>query len=368
MARAIDSAFLQLDVELHTTPRFLAFASALRLHLPEHEVGAWVSVAYLALIRTWERFLKHQSDGRPTGCPADVLEEWAGWRGTRGEFAAAFAAHWVVRDSEGPVLRGWHERYGKLARKRAQDAERKRLARRAAPSLFDDGAEPDEDDDGNVHWTSAGYPTGSPTDVRTPVHRTSDGKASENDTRVKSKEKQPLLPSPDGEGPAPDADEAPFVLDDDEPVAVMAPPPAPRRAAASATPAKPRKGPEPKYPHFHAETRKALLDIWEREVRPLKHGEPGRLFATFGPFFRDPESERPASAPRDAEVLAAVREILQARSHGGRATAALSVPEYCAERVYPVVEILRETTNPHDRVRQVDRLLGINSVVQKAGR
>ncbi|GAB1340930.1 hypothetical protein [Gemmatimonas sp.] len=370
MARAIDVEFLQLDVDLHSTPRFLAFASALRPHVTDLESGAWVSVAYLALIRTWERFLRHQSDGRPADIPPDVLEEWAGWRGIRGRYADAFLQHWTERDADGLVLRGWHARYGRIAQKRAQDAARKRLTRRSAGSRGEDHPDADEDNGGNVHRTSDGHPPDIQPDVRAPLHRTSAGIPPKNDTRVKSKEEL-LTPSPGGEG-APSSSErpdtppcfdAPFVLDEDDVVPDAAPVPAVPGPAVSAraTPrqAAPRKREAAKYPHFHAETRNALLEIWEEEVRPLKSGEPGRLFATFGPFFRLPESERPESQPRDAEVLAAVREILQARAKGGRATANLAQPEYCAERVRATVEILRTSTTPLDRVDRIDRLLGI---------
>lgn len=367
MARAIDVAFLQLDVDLHSTPRFLAFASALRPHVTDLEAGAWVSVAYLALIRTWERFLRHQSDGRPADIPPDVLEEWAGWRGSRGCFAAAFLQHWTDRDDEGLVLRGWHERYGRIAKKRAQDAARKRLTRRSPQPGGASNPPSDDDNGGNVHRMSAGHPPDIQPDVPAPVHRTSDGKEAKSDTRVKSREEL-LSPSPSGEGApsrnvplplTPDFD-APFDLDDADELTVPAPAPAAQARAGTRQPS-PRKRETAKYPHFHAETRTALLEIWEEEVRPLKSGEPGRLFATFGPFFRLPEAERPEGHPRDAEVLAAVREILQARAKGGRATAGLAQPEYCAERVRAVVDILRTTATPLDRVDRIDRLLGIAS-------
>jgi hypothetical protein len=129
---------------------------------------------------------------------------------------------------------------------------------------------------------------------------------------------------------------------------------APHRRRA---PAKPK--PPAQFPNFTAELRGQLLTIWEEGVRPLANGEHGRLFATFGPFFRMPEAERPPEHPRDAEVMAALVEILSARADGLGGDKYGS-PTYAAEKIRPVVHILRECTyDPAARLDRVDRALGL---------
>lgn len=165
-------------------------------------------------------------------------------------------------------------------------------------------------------------------------------------------------PSPVGEG-RPAVSDPSLVFDvsehDDEPAPepVAAAVTSPRRRA----PAKPKAPAQ--FPHFTQALREELVLIWEEGVRPLANGEHGRLFATFGPFFRLPEAERPSEHPRDAEVMAALREILSARSDGLGGDKYGS-PNYAAEKIRPITHILRECQyDPVARLDRVDRALGL---------
>ena len=160
--------------------------------------------------------------------------------------------------------------------------------------------------------------------------------------------------------------DAPFLFDDDEvtsegtaqapAVAVVRPP-----SKAAARTAKPRETDGLKFPHFPPEALAALKELWAREVKPLTGSQHGKFTSEFGSFFLIPEAERPAHLPTNAEVLEAVEELLKVRPRGGRATAYLANPQFCAEQVIPVVKIFREYPNKSDQVERIDRLLGVRS-------
>jgi hypothetical protein len=79
------------------------------------------------LLNLWGKIAEHTTDGVITEIPPAQLEDWAGWGGTPGAFAAwVMAAHF---DREKGTVREWEECAGALQSKRANDAERQRRRR-----------------------------------------------------------------------------------------------------------------------------------------------------------------------------------------------------------------------------------------------
>jgi hypothetical protein len=76
----------------------------------------------------WCAMAEHAVDGDLTGVSDRTLEEWAGWTGKRGRFAAAFREiflHKVVEvDGKMGVLPGWNERQGALLSRMERDRQR----------------------------------------------------------------------------------------------------------------------------------------------------------------------------------------------------------------------------------------------------
>ncbi len=136
----------------------------------------------------------------------------------------------------------------------------------------------------------------------------------------------------------------------------------PKRAIKASRGAKHGRTDGTKFPYFSSALRGQLIDVWKKGVRPLAEGEYGKIFKYFGPFFQLPEAERPVDDPRDDEVIAALREILVARKYaqGGDK---FSEPQIAAEKITPVVEILRECQfDAAARMERIDRVLGLRSV------
>lgn len=79
------------------------------------------------LVELWGNIAEHTADGSIAALPDAQLEQWAGWDGTPGQFAAWLrAAH---LDTSTGKCREWDECAGALQTRRQADAERKRNQR-----------------------------------------------------------------------------------------------------------------------------------------------------------------------------------------------------------------------------------------------
>jgi hypothetical protein len=81
------------------------------------------ALAFGMYVRVLCKVAQHACDGSLATVSARTLEDWAGWRGARGQFAEVFREQFV--DAEG-MLAEWTEQQGKLIEKAAKDAARQR--------------------------------------------------------------------------------------------------------------------------------------------------------------------------------------------------------------------------------------------------
>lgn len=90
-------------------------------------------------------FGDHRKDGRAAAVSDTSLEQWAGWSGKRGRFAAAFRARCV--DPDTGTIRGWW-RQRKLMEK--QEADRQRRKPPKNPQKTPTGLERNDNDNGTI--------------------------------------------------------------------------------------------------------------------------------------------------------------------------------------------------------------------------
>lgn len=118
--------WIKMRTDLLTSPKVVRMASALnadRFRI----VGGLLSV--------WSLFDAHSADGSLSGYSLDSLDELAAWPG----FAAAMAAvGWLVDTGESLDLPRFEAHNGASAKRRAQDADRKRGVRRLSASDADE--------------------------------------------------------------------------------------------------------------------------------------------------------------------------------------------------------------------------------------
>lgn len=428
MPRPVKKPFVQVDIDFHQSAAFLAFARQLRPSLPERERGAWIAVAHLCVFRAWASCIQHVSDGNVSEMEPEIVEEWAGFRGVPGAFHAAFVQHLCHVDGDSITIRGWEERYGAIAHRRVKDVVRKRLAaasRRNSGGDSTGNAAETEQELGEFPESFRRKPSGkryenvprskrleenyypSP-DGEGPTDAFASSAPCPSDIR---QDPAPCPPDmrPDIAGAAPHAagfEPADFELLDADldlsppaphaseghraGVAIAAMPmAAPAVAPAAARPARKRLAPrapaapdgvsaatespaatgkreprEPKYPHFPHEVRAELMAVWRDQVMPLREDQRGRFVKAFAGWFAQPESERPAHLPSNAEVVDALRVMLEARKecYGSQH---LHVPNYAAERIGLVVEILRETfDDPFQRLNRLERALALKPILR----
>lgn len=81
--------------------------------------------------RVWCRMAPHATSGQLDDVQDGTIERWAGWRGERGAFAAAFRARFV---RDGAVL-GWEDRQGALMTRRERDRERMHRVRERSATV-----------------------------------------------------------------------------------------------------------------------------------------------------------------------------------------------------------------------------------------
>ncbi|MDC7825290.1 DnaT-like ssDNA-binding domain-containing protein [Pseudomonas sp. BLCC-B13] len=118
--------WIKMRTDLLTSPKVVRMASALnadRFRI----VGGLLSV--------WSLFDAHSADGSLSGYSLDSLDELAAWPG----FAAAMAAvGWLVDTGESLDLPRFEAHNGASAKRRAQDADRKRGVRKLSASDADE--------------------------------------------------------------------------------------------------------------------------------------------------------------------------------------------------------------------------------------
>lgn len=102
--------WVAVSVNLVHDPKVRAFAVAL---------GVDRDSAVVRLLQVWSALASHEFEsGNVSEVADETLEEWAGWRGKSGRFAAAFRHHFVSQS----VVNGWWEWNGR-------HLQRARLAR-----------------------------------------------------------------------------------------------------------------------------------------------------------------------------------------------------------------------------------------------
>src|SRR5687768_12155558 len=74
------------------------------------------------LVMLWGVMAEHTPDGNLGGVGVNALEQWSGWPGKRGKFAAAFHEIFVTDG----VVGGWEKRQGALISRMERDRARKR--------------------------------------------------------------------------------------------------------------------------------------------------------------------------------------------------------------------------------------------------
>lgn len=118
---------------------------------------------------------------------------------------------------------------------------------------------------------------------------------------------------------------------------------------------------EPKWPHFPAESRRAIGERLARSLhRDLTSAEIARCNKAFAErWFTKPEADRGADRPTDGEVLQAVDEILNAADAAENGHW-MRKPELLADEIGRVVLVLRECMNdPLERMERVERALNL---------
>ena len=236
--------WIRIDVGIMDDPSVGALAGAL---------GVSVPLTTGHLVGVLRKLPTHAKDGDLSRIPASTIELWAMWAGKKGKFAAAFRAHLCTAQE---VVRGWEKHNGAAIREAQRSAdrakewreERRRTAReRRSPPV--------------------------PNAVRTVLR---------NETR---RDETNYLTTTTDSGSA-DA----------------APPPPPLALTRVTTPKATRK--PAAYPHFPVELCQSLHGLW---VSTFGACDYPRFRKEFGPLFTMAEADRPAEAPTNAELAAALK-------------------------------------------------------------
>jgi hypothetical protein len=118
--------WIKMRADLFTHPKVVRIMSALKADRLR-TVGGLMSV--------WCLFDAHSEDGRLDGYTPEALDELIGWPG----FSTAMASvGWLVIEPQALVTPRFSEHNGQSAKRRAQDTERKRMARDLSASEADE--------------------------------------------------------------------------------------------------------------------------------------------------------------------------------------------------------------------------------------
>lgn len=120
------SDWIKMRVDLFTHPKVVRMASALKADTLRTVGG---------LMSAWCLFDAHSVDGRIEGYSSEYLDEHLRWPGFS---AAMIAVGWLFEDSQALELPSFDTHNGASAKRRAQDAERKRNVRKVSASDADE--------------------------------------------------------------------------------------------------------------------------------------------------------------------------------------------------------------------------------------
>ncbi len=112
--------WIKMRTDLGTSPKVVRMASALKADRLRTIGG---------LHSAWSLFDAHSDDGVMAGYTPEILDELIGWPGFAG---AMIAVEWLLVDSDGLALPRFDTHNGASAKRRAQDADRKRNVRSAS--------------------------------------------------------------------------------------------------------------------------------------------------------------------------------------------------------------------------------------------
>lgn len=130
--------WVAIDVDMKSNPKVWALAKNVR-GLSGDGPRTHIAIAMGHLVELFGAVAKLRPNGRVNDISDELLEEWAGWGGEHGRFAAAFRESFVIDG----VIKGWDERNGKLLSARERERERKAAdrARTVRRTIQGQGAE-----------------------------------------------------------------------------------------------------------------------------------------------------------------------------------------------------------------------------------
>ncbi|KKB61044.1 hypothetical protein WM40_25525 [Robbsia andropogonis] len=111
--------WIKMRSDLHTSPKVVRISSALKADRLR-TIGGLHSV--------WSLFDVHSEDGFMDGYTLEILDDLIGFPGFG---AAMVSVGWLTQEDEGLAIPRFDEHNGQSAKRRAQDSERKRVARQS---------------------------------------------------------------------------------------------------------------------------------------------------------------------------------------------------------------------------------------------
>ncbi len=115
--------WIKMRADLHTHPKVVRMMSALKAD-KLRVIGGLHAV--------WCLFDAHTDDGQLDGYSPEVMDEYLGWNGFS---AAMIAIGWLINNGESLSMPEFDEHNGQCAKRRAQETQRKREARKmSAPN------------------------------------------------------------------------------------------------------------------------------------------------------------------------------------------------------------------------------------------
>lgn len=112
--------WIKMRSDLHTHPKVVRISSGLNADRLRTVGG---------LHAVWSIFDAHSTDGRLDGYTTQVIDQIIGWPGFCDQL---IAVEWLSQDSQGVVMPSFGEHNGKSAKVRAEECQRKRMARDSA--------------------------------------------------------------------------------------------------------------------------------------------------------------------------------------------------------------------------------------------
>lgn len=118
--------WIKMRTDLLTSPKVVRMASALKADRFRIAGG---------LLSVWSLFDVHSEDGALVGYSLELLDELAAWPGFS---AAMIDVEWLIQDGESLILPSFDVHNGASAKRRAQDADRKRIGRKMSACEADE--------------------------------------------------------------------------------------------------------------------------------------------------------------------------------------------------------------------------------------